>query len=607
MQCRTNRPDGSKSQLVVLALSGIFLTSAILTACASIAAEVQGSARPPAHTKPVETTVSKPADGAKKTGGIHAAPPRALRSEAAIREALEATADLDFTKTPLDDIVGVIGDFTKIDIVLDKKALADAGVATDLPMTVSLRGISVRAALGLILRNLGLTWIVRDEVVLITTPEEAENWLETRVYDVSDLVLPQSSYPFEGMYIPEARGGRVGAGGGMKGVSGPGAPSGGMGTVAMGGAAGVEKEGHEAGGRMGGGLFAVVEPLPPSEGSEPAKPSNPAPHKEQPKPATPSGTGGRSGMGGGRSGGMGGMGGGMGGTGGMGGGPAHGSGGGPVTSTASQRDFDSLIDLIKTSVKPTTWDDVGGPGSIAPLEGPAGMLVFHQTQEIHQRTEKLLEQIREARSKVPLVTVRAFWLLLDMKQLDDLLASKSGKGGGIDRKTLREMAEKVKGYAGTISCFSGQTVHIASTRSRSAVVGAIPVVGSGIGYQPIVSNPQCGAMLQVTPQVLPGAKTAVVDLWSSVVRSEGPGEQIHFLNGKRARKKGDKGDTNEETAEPSVTLDRVNAAVEQLGTTIRLPLGEATLVGGITREPSADQAHAGAAPQLYLFIEVTAR
>ena len=235
------------------------------------------------------------------------------------------------------------------------------------------------------------------------------------------------------------------------------------------------------------------------------------------------------------------------------------------------------------------------------------MLIFSQTQEMHQKTEKLLEQIRAARSKVPLVTVRALWLLLDMKQLDDLLASKSGKDGGIDRKALREMADKAKGYAGTISCFSGQTVHIASGHGRSAVVGAIPVVGSGIGYQPIVSNPQCGAMLQVTPQVLPGAKTAVVDLWSSVVRSEGPREQIHFLSGKPASEKGDKGGKNEEAAEPSVTLDRVNLAVEQLGTTLRLPLGEATLVGGLTREPSADQAHAAAAPQLYLFIEVTAK
>ena len=92
-----------------------------------------------------------------------------------------------------------------------------------------------------------------------------------------------------------------------------------------------------------------------------------------------------------------------------------------------------------------------------------------------------------------------------------------------------------------------------------------------------------------------------------MVRSEGLPEQFHFLSGKPASEKGEKGGKNEEAAEPSLTLDRVNVAVEQLGTTLRVPLGEATLVGGLTREPSADQAPAAAAPQLYLFIEVTAK
>lgn len=599
MQCCANRFEGSRARLVVLPLLCIFSTYLTIAARTAIAAEVQGSVRSPARTKVVETTVSKPVDNAKKTPGIRAAQPRALRSEATIRKALEATADLDFTKTSLDDIVGAIGDFIKVDIILDKKALADVGIASDLPMTVSLRGISVRAALELILRNLGLTWIVRNEVILITTPEEAESWIETRVYDVSDLVLPPSSYPFEGMYIPEARGGRIGAGGGTEGASGLGSSSGGALCTFAGGLTGaVGKEGNRTGSGMG--MFAVVEPLQPSEGSEPAKPSSPAARKEPPKPATPGGMGGKSDTGVG----MGGMAGGMGG---MSGGAINGRVGRRAAPIGAQADFDSLIDLITSSIRPTTWDSVGGPGSIAPFEGSPEMLIFGQTQEIHQETEKLLEQIRAARSKMPLVTMRALWLLLDMKQLDDLLASRSGKQGGVDHKALREMADKAKGYAGMISCFSGQTVHIASAHSQSAVVGAIPVVGSGVGYQPVVSNPQCGAMLQVTPQVLPGGKTAVVDLWSSVVRSEGPEEQIHFLGGKPASEKGDKTGKNGEAAEPSVTLDRVNLAVEQLGTTLRLPLGEAMLVGGLTRQSSADQTNAAAAPQLYLFIEVTAK
>lgn len=39
----------------------------------------------------------------------------------------------------------------------------------------------------------------------------------------------------------------------------------------------------------------------------------------------------------------------------------------------SQADFQSLIDLITSTVAPTTWDDVGGPGSIAPF--PSGVWV----------------------------------------------------------------------------------------------------------------------------------------------------------------------------------------------------------------------------------------
>ncbi len=209
--------------------------------------------------------------------------------------------------------------------------------------------------------------------------------METRIYDVSDLVVPPSSYPFQGMYIPEARGGRVGAGGGMEGVSGPGTMSGGMGTVAMGGVASVRKEDNRTGGRMGGGLFAVVEPLPPGEGNEPAKPSSPAPQKEPPKPATPGGwarggygrrQGRRNGRYGRRYG-------------------RHGRRPRPwrcwwaATSTASQRDFDSLIDLIKSTVKPTSLGCVGGPGTIAPLDGPTGMLVFSQTQDDAPKDRKV--------------------------------------------------------------------------------------------------------------------------------------------------------------------------------------------------------------------------
>ena len=50
--------------------------------------------------------------------------------------------------------------------------------------------------------------------------------------------------------------------------------------------------------------------------------------------------------------------------------PLGGRGGG------SQPDFDSLIDLITSTIRPTSWEDVGGPGSIKPF--PTGVIVNPQ-------------------------------------------------------------------------------------------------------------------------------------------------------------------------------------------------------------------------------------
>ena len=58
-------------------------------------------------------------------------------------------------------------------------------------------------------------------------------------------------------------------------------------------------------------------------------------------------------------------------------------------------DYDTLIELITSTVEPDTWDEVGGPGAIeaAPFAG-AEMLAVSQTYQIHGKIEKLLENIR---------------------------------------------------------------------------------------------------------------------------------------------------------------------------------------------------------------------
>lgn len=114
------------------------------------------------------------------------APPPA--GKAAIEAALDRPTQIEFVESPLSDVVDFLKDYHGIEIQLDQRALGEAGVATDAPITKNLKNLSLRSALNLTLRDLHLAWTLRDEVLLVTTPEQAAANLTTRVYDVFDLV-----------------------------------------------------------------------------------------------------------------------------------------------------------------------------------------------------------------------------------------------------------------------------------------------------------------------------------------------------------------------------------------------------------------------------------
>ncbi|MCU0876985.1 MAG: hypothetical protein MUF06_04245 [Pirellulaceae bacterium] len=160
----------------------------------------------------------------------------------------------DFIETPLKDVVAFLAAEHEIPIELKTKTLTDAGVNIDTPITKSLSGITLRSALRILLSELELTYMVKDEVLQITTPEDAESPdnMVTKVYNVGDLVVPIQS---GGM-------GAMGGGMGMMGMGGMG--MGGMGGGMMGGMGGMGGMGMGGmGGGMGGmgGMFAVEEEL----------------------------------------------------------------------------------------------------------------------------------------------------------------------------------------------------------------------------------------------------------------------------------------------------------------------------------------------------------
>ncbi|MGH7138425.1 MAG: STN domain-containing protein, partial [Pirellulales bacterium] len=111
-------------------------------------------------------------------------------NESRILAALDEKTELEFTDQPLEDVIEYLAQAHEINIQLDQKALTDAGVGSDTPVTRNVKGITLRSALKLILSESDLTYIIRNEVLMITSKTEAESMLSTRVYPVADLVVP---------------------------------------------------------------------------------------------------------------------------------------------------------------------------------------------------------------------------------------------------------------------------------------------------------------------------------------------------------------------------------------------------------------------------------
>jgi|CXWL01.1.fsa_nt_gi hypothetical protein len=108
--------------------------------------------------------------------------------EARIEAALDAQGEWAFEDVPLSDFCDLIHEKLGIDVVLDAKALNDFAIDPSTPITRSIRGISNRSFLRLTLRELNLTYTVQLGALWITTPEKAEALLTTKVYPVGDLL-----------------------------------------------------------------------------------------------------------------------------------------------------------------------------------------------------------------------------------------------------------------------------------------------------------------------------------------------------------------------------------------------------------------------------------
>jgi hypothetical protein len=161
-------------------------------------AEAQPAAAPAAEA-PVKSAVAKPDapaatradDGALRFSFCRCAGQGSPVAVARIEHALLAplgSNGMDFTDVPLEEVVNLLQDEYGVPIEIKESALEASGIDPSEPVTISLHKISLRSALRLMLEKLQLTYTIHDEIVEITTYDDANSHLVACVYNVRPFI-----------------------------------------------------------------------------------------------------------------------------------------------------------------------------------------------------------------------------------------------------------------------------------------------------------------------------------------------------------------------------------------------------------------------------------
>ena len=120
---------------------------------------------------------------AKRTTGI-----KLTEKEKEIVKSLNAKMTIELEGKTFQNVVDYLTEKTKLPIVVDGRALGDLNITYDAPVNVKLKGVSTRTVLKRFLADLGLTYVMKDETILVTTPARAKEMLTTRTYSIIDLI-----------------------------------------------------------------------------------------------------------------------------------------------------------------------------------------------------------------------------------------------------------------------------------------------------------------------------------------------------------------------------------------------------------------------------------
>jgi general secretion pathway protein D len=551
-------------------------------------------------------------------------------AETAIWDKLKQPILVDFKSRPLTEVVRTLSDMTGILIHVDQASLAADGISSELPVTLSLPSqISLQSALNIILNSQNLDFVVRNEVLMITSAKNTAQANVSRTYNVRDLVLPIPNFV----------------------------------TDYNSGMGGALRSAYET---IGRGLVAQTNPMPgvspqtqlASASIDPNAPvlgqlNNQGANAGIPPQAL---WGSRGGFGGNGP---------QYGAGNMGGLPPTMAGPTPLQGGAVIADFDTLMNLIQQTIDPESWLQAGGNNTIN--QYPATLsIVVSAPQTTHERITDLLESLRRLQDLQVTIEVKFITLSdnfferigvdFDVK-IDDnvrrlpnddqgpsttvglstgLLASTpsfttdldvtlnngsftsavpafgnfdaaSGTSLGVAILSDLELFFFMNAAQGDtrsnvlqaprVTMFDGQTASINDTVQTPFVTSLIPVVGDfAVAQQPVIVILNEGTVLNVQAVVSPDKRFVRVTLNPTFSRIDRVAT-FQFEGSRTTRNTTTRGGTNvldpdgivndaddeQLVTQSGTTVQQPSFATTSVSTTVSVPDGGTILLGGIKR------------------------
>ena len=130
------------------------------------------------------------------------------RNEEEVLRALDRRVrEINFDQIELKDVIQFLRDVSGVNIWVQFSGLGAAGLSRNSPVNVCLHDVTLRQALEVILEDVGasapLGWVIRGNTIVISTRDDLATRTVTRVYDVSDLIVPVSVFVGPAI-VPEA-------------------------------------------------------------------------------------------------------------------------------------------------------------------------------------------------------------------------------------------------------------------------------------------------------------------------------------------------------------------------------------------------------------------